>query len=37
METEKESRNGLMSYVLFSKLYIINASSYLAVTHTGIN
>lgn len=37
-ERERESkRHGLISYILFSKLYIIKESSYLAVTHTGIN
>ncbi len=34
-EGERESkRHGLISYILFSKLYIIKESSYLAVTHT---
>lgn len=30
---KERAEDGLMSYVLFSKLCIINASSYLAVTH----
>lgn len=36
-EERESKRHGLISYILFSKLYIIKESSYLAVTHTGIN